>query len=76
MTSSPAQTDQHSAQKYSAGPAGVRPALRVHECFEILADRQPAAPAVISDQGVLSYAELDQKANGMAHALIAHGVMP
>jgi amino acid adenylation domain-containing protein/thioester reductase-like protein len=49
--------------------------LRVHECFQILADRQPAAPAIISERGTLTYADLDQKANALAHALLAHGVM-
>jgi len=48
--------------------------LRVHECFEILADRQPAAPAIISDRGAVTYAELDQQANALAHALLAQGV--
>jgi len=68
MTISPANLN-------SAGPAGVWPALRVHECFEILADRQPEAPAIISERGAITYAELDQRANALAHALLAHGVM-
>jgi amino acid adenylation domain-containing protein/thioester reductase-like protein len=51
------------------------PALRVHECFETLADRQPEAPAIISERGANTYAELDQKANALAHALLAQGVM-
>ncbi len=45
--------------------------MSVHECFEILADRQPQAPAVILGDGTLTYAELDQKANALAHALLA-----
>src|SRR5581483_4832908 len=53
-----------------------RPLLRVHECFETLADRQPAAPAMISGRGIVSYAELDQQANALASALLAHGVAP
>ena len=56
---------------HSAGPTRVWPPLRVHECFEILADRQPQAPAVILGDGTLTYAELDQKANALAHALLA-----
>jgi len=51
------------------------PALRVHECFEILADRQPQAPAIIAERGAITYAELDQKANALAHTLLAHGVV-
>ena len=46
----------------------------MHGCFERLADRQPAAPAVISGHGVLTYADLDRKANALAHALLAQGV--
>jgi len=45
----------------------------VHECFEILADRQPVAPAIVSDRGAVTYAELDQQANALAHALLAQG---
>ena len=72
--SSPNRTTDFIARTDPHGPAIAWPALRVHEGFEILADRQPAAPAVISDGGVLTYAELDRKANAMAHALLAHGV--
>ena len=56
------------------GPIRVWPALRVHECFEILADRQPAAPAIISDRGAVTYAELERQANALAHALIMQGL--
>lgn len=59
-----------------AGPTGVWPALRVHECFEKLVDRQPAAPAIISDGDTVTYRELDRKANALARALLTHGVMP
>ena len=52
----------------------VWPTSRVNECFQILADKQPAAPAIISDNGIVSYAELDQKANALANALLARGV--
>ena len=53
-----------------------RPALRVHECFEVLVERQPAAPAIISDQGVVTFTQLDRRANALAHALIADGIAP
>jgi non-ribosomal peptide synthetase component F len=53
----------------------VWPALRLHECFERLVDQQPSAPAVVSDDGTLTFADLDQKANVLAHGLLAHGVM-
>ncbi len=48
--------------------------LLVHECFEILADRQPAAPAIISDCRSVNYAELDRQANALAQALLARGL--
>ena len=70
----PSRTVESTAPVNFAGPVRVWPALRVHECFESLADRQPAAPAIISDAGSLTYAELDQMANALAHALLAQGV--
>ena len=71
---SPTQTIKRTARVNAAGAVRVWPALRVHECFEILADRQPTAPAIISDSGVVTYGELDQQANALAHALLAQGV--
>jgi amino acid adenylation domain-containing protein/thioester reductase-like protein len=56
------------------GPSQAWPALRVHECFEILTSRGPDAPAVISPQGTVTYASLDRQANALAHLLLAHGV--
>lgn len=50
------------------------PAVRVHERFEELADSQPGAPAVVSDQGVVTYGELELRANALAHALRAAGL--
>ena len=50
------------------------PEMRVHEAFETVADRQPTAPAIISDKGIVSYADLDQKANVLAQALLAQGI--
>jgi amino acid adenylation domain-containing protein/thioester reductase-like protein len=70
----PASTDESKVRVNPAGPVRVWPAVRVQEAFEILADRQPAAAAIVSDAGTLTYAELDQKANALAHALLAHGV--
>ena len=75
MTISPTQTINHTARVNPVGPAIVWPALRLHECFEALADQQPEAPAIVSDHGVVTYAELDQQSNALAHALLAQGVM-
>ena len=57
------------------GPAQVWPALRLHECFERLVDQQPSAPAIVSDRGTVTFADLDQTANALANGLLAHGVM-
>ncbi len=48
----------------------------LHESFEDAADRFPDRPAVTFDGVSLTYAELDRRANRLAHALIADGVRP
>ncbi|MGV9451899.1 amino acid adenylation domain-containing protein [Streptomyces sp. NPDC003635] len=49
---------------------------RVHELFEEQAARTPDAVAVSFEDGALTYAELNARANRVAHALIARGVGP
>ncbi|MFL6289706.1 MAG: amino acid adenylation domain-containing protein [Thermoanaerobaculia bacterium] len=46
----------------------------VHRGFEAWADRAPEAPALISGNGTVSYAELDARANRLARHLIHLGV--
>jgi len=48
----------------------------IHQLFEQQADRQPDAPAVMYGDDYLSYAQLNQRANRIAHQLIALGVRP
>ena len=48
----------------------------VHRLFAAWAARQPEAPAVVDAQGQLSYAELEARANRLAHWLLAHGLEP
>jgi amino acid adenylation domain-containing protein len=49
--------------------------LRLHELFEGQVDSQPDAPALEADGASLTYRELDERANQIAHALRARGVM-
>lgn len=62
--------------QWENGPIISRPARRFHELFELVADRQPQSPAVISEAGVESYAELDRHANRIARCLLDHGIGP
>ena len=48
----------------------------IHELFEAQVERTPAAVAVIHEKEKLSYAELNKRANHLAHHLRALGVGP
>ena len=48
----------------------------VHHCFEEHAERTPNRPALVFGTEQLTYAALNQRANRLAHALIARGVGP
>jgi len=48
--------------------------LCIHELFERRAELQPDAPALEADGAVLTYRQLDERANQIAHALRARGV--
>ena len=48
----------------------------VHQFIECQAERCPEMEAVISDQLTLSYAELNRRANRLAHRLISLGIKP
>ncbi|HEV3050638.1 MAG TPA: AMP-binding protein, partial [Longimicrobium sp.] len=63
-------------EEWSAGgPAD--PADRcIHELFEAQAERTPDAVALVHADEYLTYAELNARANRLAHVLAAHGVEP
>ncbi|MEU7856250.1 amino acid adenylation domain-containing protein [Nonomuraea sp. NPDC049141] len=57
-------------------PAGHGPDQCLHRLFEQQADRTPDAVAVEFDGAALTYAELDRRANRLAHLLRELGVGP
>ncbi|WPN26096.1 non-ribosomal peptide synthetase [Pseudomonas marginalis] len=48
----------------------------VHGAFEVQAERQPQAVAVLQGGEALTYEQLNQRANQLAHHLLALGVQP
>ncbi len=48
----------------------------LHQLFEAQADRTPEAPALRSDAGSITYRELDERSNRLAHLLVQRGVGP
>ncbi|HSF39638.1 MAG TPA: amino acid adenylation domain-containing protein, partial [Thermoanaerobaculia bacterium] len=56
-----------------AGPAGPPPLLARIEAW---ADRTPDAPAVVAEDEILSWRALDERANHLAHRLLALGAGP
>ncbi|MCW2238434.1 non-ribosomal peptide synthetase [Azospirillum canadense] len=63
-------------ERWEHGEERPRPEQRAHTLFEALADRQPDRPAVVTRDGVQTYAALDAQANRIANALLHHGVGP
>ncbi|MER7516474.1 amino acid adenylation domain-containing protein [Streptomyces sp. NPDC126499] len=57
-------------------PARLDPGHCLHHLFERAADTHGDRPAVSDPDGTLGYAELDRRANRLAHALLARGVRP
>ncbi|WP_422396269.1 amino acid adenylation domain-containing protein [Pseudomonas trivialis] len=62
-------------EDWNAPASGVA-AQAVHRLFEAQAERQPERQALALDDQTLSYGELNQQANRLAHLLMARGVGP
>src|SRR3569623_1639515 len=67
---------QRIVRDFNAVPAAKPEAELAHVCFERRVDIGADAPAVESDGERLSYRELDERANRLAHYLLAQGATP
>jgi amino acid adenylation domain-containing protein len=63
-------------EEWSAGDAADPIDRCIHHLFESWAARTPDAVALVHADERLTYAELDARANRLAHRLAAHGVEP
>jgi amino acid adenylation domain-containing protein len=69
--------EREAALVASSGPRmDAMSGLLAHACFERSAEQAPDAPAVMSGDATLSHAELDRRANRLAHRLVGLGVKP
>ncbi|HEX8245061.1 MAG TPA: amino acid adenylation domain-containing protein, partial [Longimicrobium sp.] len=62
--------------RWGAGPAAEPARCAVHHLFERQAARTPDAVAVVHEETSLTYRELNERANRLAHALRRRGVGP
>lgn len=64
---------RHAINDTGSGPI---PGQLLHELFELQVDQAPDKPAVLTSQRMLTYAELDRRANALARELRAAGIGP
>jgi amino acid adenylation domain-containing protein/non-ribosomal peptide synthase protein (TIGR01720 family) len=69
----PGDTTAQIAQ-WNRGAVARPSSLLVHQLFEAQAQQAPDAPAILFGEQVLSYAEVNRRANRLAHALISRGI--
>ncbi|UVM29704.1 non-ribosomal peptide synthetase [Pseudomonas sp. B21-021] len=62
--------------EFNASARNTPQILTVHRLFEMQAAKDSQAVAAVHGMQALSYAELNRRANGLAHHLIAQGVQP
>ena len=67
---------QHLLVEWNATAVSYPPDVTVHQLFEAQAERTPDAVAVASEEGQLTYDELNRRANQLAHYLRKRGVGP
>ncbi len=63
-------------QAFNASAEDFPQGQTLHGAFEVQAERQPLAIAVLQDGESLTYQQLNQRANQLAHHLLALGVQP
>jgi arthrofactin-type cyclic lipopeptide synthetase B len=76
LTILPAAERDTLLREFNATAADFPKGHTVHGAFEVQAERQPHALAVVQDGESLTYQQLNQRANQLAHALLARGVQP
>lgn len=60
--------------QWENGPSVSRPAKRIHELIEAVADEHPDRIAIVTEAGEKSFSALEKKANRIAQLLIRHGI--
>ncbi|MCB9763869.1 MAG: amino acid adenylation domain-containing protein [Alphaproteobacteria bacterium] len=70
------EADQEALLELGRGPVSALPPMCLHALFERQADATPEATALVFGSASMSYAELERRANGVAHQLRAQGVPP
>jgi len=70
----PTAAEQAQLAQWNHTEVAYADALPVHRAFEYQAQRQPDAVALLFGDTRMSYQELDQRANQLAHRLITSGV--
>jgi amino acid adenylation domain-containing protein len=70
------EAERQALLAWNEAPAPLSERACIHQLFEAQAERTPAAPALVCEGSHLTYHELNQRANQLAHHLRALGVQP